>query len=322
MRDSTHISLQAILTTLQALAIVAGGCWVLFRYFEHERSAEELRAKQLLLQNQSSEIALLTQQTAARLAVEQQTLANLHGSLDLAIATEQRKLRSEELSKAVELQRLDLKLKTLQQTKSTHENNYAGAYRFDQEWILTGTRRERTSGDETEYELEYGFNFKNTSEIPFEMSLFVLDYYLGVPDPSNSAAIAILGTPEDRWNPGSTQPGAIRWRKIGSLGSVYAVAAGSIAYPGSDIIRNEHLRIGGGGVGALKPNQTFQFIDNYLVRAPSRAYIAFVMSYCFNRCKNNDDFYSRADWISLSSLKAPDLRTPASGIQAAATTSQ
>jgi len=131
-----------------------------------------------------------------------------------------------------------------------------------------------------------------------------LDYYIGTPrQRTERKSIEVLGTPADRWNPNSAQDGAFNWDRIDTTGAIYAAAIGQIAEPWKWVVEEENLLPGGGGVASLRPEQELNYSDTYFVTASKDAYIKFVMSYCFDRCQTNDDFYSRTDWISIAEIE-------------------
>ncbi len=315
------IPIEKVLPLIQVLGLVVGGCWIMFRYLSHERQAQEIALEQsrlnyqqasavaltqqqaeeahlsqLRLGNQQASLALKVQDKAQDLGLEQQRLTNEQARLVLRTNEAQRSLRHEELEKSVQLQQQDIELKRLQQTKATHDIEYSQHYRFSRDFTLTAQKRGEIN-NLAEYAATYSFSFENKSEVQFEMSLFVLDIYVGVPKIQDPGATLVqpLGTPTDR-----CEKGAIQWKLVGTTGSILADAFGTIQSPWDGVIGELHLLRGGPGTAVLKPTQTLLYNEDYLVRAPKNAYLAIVMSYCFNRCKNNDDLYSRVNWLSLA----------------------
>lgn len=329
---------QSALHALQAIAIIIGACWILFRYMSHERDlqtialeqnrlayqqasavaqiqqqAEDARLRQLQLSNEQAAVALSTQRDAQKLALEQQRLANEQARLTLQINETQlnetqRRLRQEELEKALLLEQQDLDLKRLQQTKAQHELAHSTRYRFTRQFTITARKDRDIDQDFGDFSVDWGYEFVNKSEVLFELSVFLLDYYIGITQLDTTAHVVSVwpvGFPTDRWNPSGNIDGAIAWKRVGSNGSIYAEAIREIQPPWDWIIRQVKLSHGG-GTGVLKSEQTMRYDDTYLVRAPRTAYFAIVMSYCFNRCANNDDLYSRVDWIALTEATTPN----------------
>jgi hypothetical protein len=330
MGDAGKASLiSSVKTSIEIAAIMIGGCWVFFRYMSHERegaklaleqqrlataqasavaktqiAAESARLEQVRLSNSQATLAVEFQTKTQSMAIEQQRLATEQGRLVLAVAESQRKLRDQELRQSVKLQEQEITLKKLQALKTAHEVELQGKYRFGRAFKLDGKRLREISDKIGEYELIHGFQFENKSETAFEVSLFVIDYYIGTPKRGgdNDDSIMPIGSPADRWNPASMQAGALEWKHVGHAGSVYAEAASSIKAPWNDIADVKHLTCGGGGTAKLQPTQSLHYDDTYLVRAPRHAYVAFVVSYCFNRCATNEDLYSRVDTIDVDKL--------------------
>jgi len=323
--------------SVQAVAIVVGGCWVVFQYFSHDRDrqglaleqqrlaniqaeavaqtsrqAEEARLSQLTLGNKQAETALLAQRKSQELSLEQQRLTNEQASLMLRISETQQRLRREELEQTVRLQQQDIDLKRLQQSKAEHDLSYSSRYRFEDKFKIEHRKVRDVDDTVGEYEVDHSFDFVNRSEVELEMSLFILDYYIGLPVANQAAGpfVMPLGTPRDRWNPSSQQKGAYFWRRLGSTGAIYAEAIGRIPLPWNVVVDDLELIRGGAGTGVLKTEQRLSYSDAYIVRAPRNAYVAFMMSWCFNRCTNNDDLYS--DFSSVQ-LEGRSITTPAIG---------
>jgi hypothetical protein len=241
--------------TLKAETVltVGAGCWVLFSYFSHDREAKHLEVEQ---QRLATEQARAVQQTAidteqARLqqlklsnelqtrtqsaTVEQQRLALDQSRLALAVAESQRKLRDIELRQSVKLQEQEIALKALQARKTAHEVDYQGRLRFGQTYELTGRK---VGGDKRYgvYELSHRFKFENKSEAPFELSLYVIDYYIGVPKQDaagDEPSVLPLGEPANRWNPRGAKLGGLEWTRVGHSGAIFAAAIGNIPSRGA-----------------------------------------------------------------------------------------
>jgi hypothetical protein len=337
------LTTESLLNTVQALAIVIGGCWVMYQYLTHERelanvsleqqrlstaqakalastqvAAENARLRQLELANKQAEVALSRQHEAQELAVEQQRLSNEQSRLTLQINESQRSLRHDELAKTVELLKHDVQLKRLQEIKTQREVDNSGRYKFERTFSLTSAKERDINEKTAEYAVRFSFDFANRSDLPFEISVFIIDYYVGMPlsDTDTTTAVRPISLPRDRWNPGRTEDGALLWQHVGATGSIHAEAVGRITEPWDYVIEGVHLGMGPGGTGVVKPGLTLGSDDTYLVRAPKGGYIAFVMSYCFERCKNNDDLYSITKWTTLdadTNSAAPPTPNQASG---------
>lgn len=329
-RLRAQFNAEALLNTVQAIALISGGCWALFRFFAHERQTNELqlrqqelayrqasatlhtevraadaRLQQLRLSNRQAEISLSAQRELTEATVTQQRLTNEQAAMTLEIAKQERQLRREELEQTVALKRAELEHKQLEQTKLRAELVHASVYRFEREFWFDGRKLRDVDETTAEYAFYHGFRITNRSQATFEMSLFILDYYIGVPKARVARkAVEPLGTPPDRWNPGSTQPGALEWTLIDTTGSIRATAANSVAAPWNSVVRDLKLVRGGAGTSSLRTDQSVVYGDDYFVTAPKHAYIAFVMSYCFNLCSTNDDLKSHIEWRSLAKLES------------------
>lgn len=323
----TSLDFGKILQVVQALGLVAGGCWVMFRYLAHENEAEKLAVEQQRLQYRQSvavaqtqrqaedarlrEVQLVNEQAALALSVQhksqdaslaQQRLANEQAHLTLQIGETQRRLRQQELEHAVRLQEQDIELKR-------HNLAYSSRYRFSRSFTLKISKVRDIGEEFAEYLANYSFEFTNKSQVPFELSLYVLDYYIGVPkqgDKLRSLSVQPIGSPLGRWNSGRIQEGAIAWQQVGFVGVMDGAAVGKISPPWNWYIRDLNMTIGGLGVGPLKPEQVLQYSDTYFVRAPRNAYISFILSYCFDRCANYDDAYAHSEWAALESMGKKD----------------
>lgn len=312
--------------TLRAETVltVGAGLWVLYIYFSHDREAKYLQVEQ---QRLATEQARAVQQTAidtehARLqqlklsnelqtrtqsmTVEQQRLALDQSRLALAVAESQRKLREIELRQSVKLQEQEIALKALQARKTEHEVDYQGRFRFGQTFELTGRK---VGGDDKygAYELSHRFRLENKSEVPFELSLYVVDYYIGVPKQvavGNEPSVLPLGEPANRWNPRGAKPGGVEWTRVGHSGAIFAAAVGNIPKPWCDAADVEHLVPGGPGTGVLRPTLYIGHGDTYVVRAPKHSYVTFIVSFCTNRCQTNDDLNWQTNVLGLDELEA------------------
>jgi hypothetical protein len=310
--------------TAETVFTVFAGCWVLFGYFSHDREAKQLQVEQ---QRLATAQARAVQQTAietdkARLeqlklsnelqtrtqsmTVDQQRLTLDQSRLALAVAESQRKLREVELRQSIKLQEQEIALKELQARKAAHEVDYQGKFRFGQTYELTG---QKVGGDERSgtYEISHRFQLENKSEAAFELSLYVVDYYIGVPKQAAADAelsVLPLGEPANRWNPRGAKPGGVEWTRVGHSGAIFAAAVGDIQKPWCDAAHVEDLVRGGPGTGVLQPMQTIGHGDKYVVRAPRHSYVAFILSFCTNRCKTNDDLVWRTDVLGLDELEA------------------
>jgi hypothetical protein len=314
---------QTALHTLQAIAIVIGGCWIVFRYLSHERDLaglnrkqleiavadqreqQRLTAEQLRLSNQQLAIVLGDQRKQQELATEQAELANEQARLTLTVETAQQDLRIRELEQTVALHERDVQLRELESKKVQHEVSYSGRYRFDRSFSLSSRKLRDLSNGMAEYEVTYSFAFTNKSQVPFEISVYVVDYYLGRPRelPNDSRpTFRRLATPNLRSTPNISSQDAIEWEHMGSTGGIYGNPR--IPFwthsPRTTLIRNAMA------TGQVKPEQSTNQSMKYFVTAPPNSYITFFLSYCFNGCHEDVDDYTNSYAIPLEEAESDD----------------
>ncbi len=310
--------LLAWLGTLKAEAVftIIAGCWVLFNYFSHDRETKQLALDQQRLATQQAQAVQQTAIDTEKARLQQLKLSNdlqtqtqsmtiEQQRLALDVAESQRKLRDLELRQSVKLQEQEIALKKLENQKTAHEVAYQGRFRFNQTFELTGRR---VGGDDKVgvYELFHRFQVENKSEADFELSLYVIDYFIGVPkaDVAGEISVLPLGEPANRWNPRGAKPGGVEWRWAGHSGAIFAADVGRIPKPWCDAADVDHLVPGGPGTGVLNPSQSLEHSDTYVVRAPRHSYVAFIVSYCTNRCEANDDLHWQTNVLGLDEVES------------------
>lgn len=258
-----------LLNVVKVLALAISGIWVLFRYFDHERAMADIQ-------------------------LQQQQLLKEQAAVTLNISKEQRNLRTTELQNDVEMQKQDLELRRLQQERARVELANASKYRFLPDASVT-TRKLRSHGGVAEYEVSLYFGVTNKADGPFAISTLVVDYFLGVPKhlPAGQAlSIEPMGQPTDRWNPGGAVDGALNWSLQGYAASTAPVPPAKMIPKVWERLLPLHPVRGGPGTGSVPSGQTAIYEDTFLVRAPEHSYVAFVVSYCFNDCIAQEDYYS------------------------------
>jgi len=337
-----RMTAEGALNAVQAVAIVIGGAWIMYQYLAHDRERSNLalqqqklstvqaealattqvasemsRVRQLELANLQATIALGTQAEAQRLAIEQQRLTNRQADLTLQITNSQKELRHDELQKTIENLQHDINLKQAQTIKAELDVKTSQRYKFAPRFSISSGKDRDIDSNISEYAVKYSFDVENRSEVPFEMSMFILDYYTATTESDATQGLSVrrIAVPPNRWNPFSDTTGAVRWQKAGTYASIYSAARGRIQSPWDSVVSDAAFVSGAGGTGIVRPGLSVGSSDTYLVRAPKGAYIAFVMSYCLNRCENNDDLYFETDWTSLDHVdnEQPDINNdPAS----------
>jgi hypothetical protein len=182
-----------------------------------------------------------------------------------------------------------------------HELSSLTTYRFSLEPSIKAKRLGSADKEYSLYEVNYSLILKNVSSEQFEASLWVLDYFIGEEKKLEKPGLSVrpVGYPAGRWNPSGGLDGAIQWKAVGSEGAIFAAALGKITEPWASVTGPLNLRAGGGLTGMLKQDQSYSYEQDFLVMAPIGAYVAFAASFCFDRCKNNDDLYTRRDYTKL-----------------------
>jgi hypothetical protein len=235
----------ALLRTVQTVAVVLGGCWVLVQFVLFQREQTQLD---------------------------------------------------------IEKTRLQVRLQSIEEKQRSADLVASQTYRFSAERSLSASYRQHLDSRADLYTVTYRLKVTNQSTVPFELSLWVLDWFHGEVRPElkkRPTFVEQIGYPANRWNPGSQTGGAVSWTQVGSTGSISAEAIGSIASPWDFAIRDVDLTQGGGLTGVLKPGQSYTMEDDYLVKGRAGTYVAFVQSLCFERCKRNDDLYSTYEYAIL-----------------------
>ena len=329
---------EQILTALKATAIVAGACWALFRYLAHERDAnilaldqqrlslrqaevvgnfqklsEEQRVRQLMLTNEQARLSLQTQKLGQELRIEEQRLGNEQSRLELAIQEGQRNLHQRELEASVLLRQQEVEAKRLESEKARYDLKYSTAQRFGREFTLSAQRLSATDRSGfADFEVSHGYAFENTSRADIEVSVVAIDFYIGVAKHvASGPRIASIGAPPDRWNAGSAQPGDVEWAKAGGMAAILGDAFVDIGKEMRVRLAGIPLVPGGPGTGLLTPERLLYYSDTYLVRAPEDAWVLFVTSYCFNRCRDSADMHSDIRWTALRKAEIVDAKQSA-----------
>lgn len=211
-------------------------------------------------------------------------------------------LRRMDLVQSVELKRMESELSDLKLARSAHEVNALTTYRFKETGDLSAIKIEDLGDGNSLYKVTYSTSIENTSNAEFEVSLWILDSFIGIVSEQlleSSQFVEAIGFPADRWNPGANLKGAVIWKAVKSIGTIYPEAIGKIASPWNFVVSEVELRRGGGLVGTLKPSQNYLYEETFLVKAPTGAYVCFIVSYCFQRCNENDDLFNLKRYTKL-----------------------
>jgi hypothetical protein len=264
----------AFLRTVQAIAIVVGGCWVLVQFVLFERTRLELELNK--------------------------------SAADL------------------EKTRLQTRLDMIEEQKRSLELVSSKTYRFSAQRTVETTYLRPLDSKTALYEVEYSMTVTNQSAVSFNMSLWVLDYFIGDVRENlqkKSAFIEPVGYPQNRWNLGSATGGAVEWRRVGSRGGMYAAARGAIDSSVKSRVSDVEFTVGRGLTGPLKPSQSYEMSETFLVKGTPGSYVAFVQSICFENCRTDEDLYSTSENAKLPARPPADMSKSAAQrpIAAAAT---
>lgn len=208
---------EALLDCIQAIAFVCGGCWLVFRYFAHERATSIATLRQQELANESASIQLATATRHDLLSLRQQELSNAQAQLTLEINNAQRNLHERELATEVALKQSDLQIRKLEHKKAEHDVEYSGGYRFERDLNITMSKRQTFPDGTAEFEIQTDFKFTNRSEVNFDVSVYVLDLYLGIPKGDRNAFWR-LNKPNVRGDSVMTPYDGFEWELLGSIG--------------------------------------------------------------------------------------------------------
>lgn len=248
---------------------------IVFKYFTYQNRADEL-----LLQEKK----VSTQFNQAQLR-----------ALELSdqIQRSQADDRQRELILSNQLKKSEIELAKLSAKGKQQEVSFAETYRYEPMVEIVPTKI-RDLSTVSSYEVDYKFEFINTSTQPFELSFWMVDYFLAdLPELDTSeAAIMPLNFPPQRWSP--KVPAGVRvWRHLGSLGAKISELTSKdvpvlAAMSDVEFVTAETT-------GLWKPNEKAYYSQRFLVYAPHAADIGFVSLFCFNKCKKDEDLYGRTD---------------------------
>lgn len=308
-----------VLKLVQALALILGGCWVVFMYLSFQKASNQSTLEQQRLAVEQARITLKTQEQSDAVALERNKLSIQQAEISLKTQeeSEQRALEQQKLSVAQaevtlqiqksqkELQQQDLELNKLKQKQTEHQVAYDTTYRADTNTEVTVHRVRDEGNDWATYRVTLYVTVTNKSSTPFEISVVGLDYYTGeLPVyPAAEARRRVfsrIGQPESWWYSGRLQ-GVVAWQRVGSDGSITLAALGKIKSPWNYVERTYQLEIAGSGTGIWKPDEVAQIYRTFLVRAHKDTYVGFGINLCFNRAEKPDaDLYHFFTYTQLS----------------------
>lgn len=317
---------ETLLKTIQALALLIGGCWVAFRYLDHEREAERLaraqqtlsnqqmarlastqfdiekaKARQLELANEQARLAATVQSEQQTLSVQHQRLAVDEARLKLETTLSQTELRSRELAANVRLQELEA-------AKRQNEISYSGQYRFERLHKLTGRKLHDVGNGLAEYELTYSFSITNRSTTIFDVSFYVIDLYVGRARHNDVAThVSRMNIPNLR-NP-TMKPrasDAFEWQHVDAIGGIYQAiesSYGSVLRPSWSYSPPVELKLNALGLGHLNNGESAWNTETYILTAPTDGYVTAFIAYCFNSCVSETEGFTGSNVLALRDAK-------------------
>jgi hypothetical protein len=210
-------------------------------------------------------------------------------------------LKQAELRESLKLKKIEADIGDLKRSRTSQELAAMMTYRplVDTKIMVKGANLGNKLDEQTRkqadkpyifYYVDYVASIKNISDVEFEVSLWVLDYFLGLPKQELNGTDSLMqpvGSPASRWNPNDATKGIIDWKLTGSVGGIYAPAIGNLVEPGNSAAdQNDNIKPGAGFLGILKKEQTIDYGEHFLVKAEKDSYVAFVLSLCFNKCQD------------------------------------
>jgi hypothetical protein len=317
----------SIMDYAKLLTLLVSGCWALYQFIGYERYEREATLEQQRLSIRQGQLSFDTQKATQAATIQQQGLVAQQAQFTLDTQKAQQTLRDRELQYTLESERLSNEQKQFEikakNTYSAHDSAVIYAKK-----ISPGI-----------YEIDLAPEIKNTSETSFEVSMILVDIYVGkldtaeldkaaksqeaealsspivdalwsfpLDDSDQSAEVPLFGPP-GRWSGPHVFNGGIKWRRVGTTGSVYSQAQKHFGKPfveelAAKELKLSHLNIDGSGTGLWKPGEVVAFSPQFLVRAEDSNYISFSVHLCFNRCARDEDLWWSSYTRSISDLIA------------------
>jgi len=284
--------LDTLVSLVQPLSIVIGGCWIAFLYFTYQEKADkaDLTSKQLSIQQ--AQILLQTQQQSNKLDLDLKKLSLDQARITLETQQTERELNKAQLATEVELKKQEVILNRLKEKQQEHDVEYSNSYRSSYEMTLRAVKLKESNSDINDYRVSVDFSLKNESTVRYELSYLAVEYYSGRPNDSNEKSagevrFALIGTPPSIVN-SEAESGDIEWFRIAPPNaSVWSLAAEDL---GSwDFLIDPSVKFNGANTGPIVPGGKTQFSYDYIVRARPGTYLGFVVDWIINRGKVADD---------------------------------
>jgi hypothetical protein len=288
--------LDSLLKFVQIMAVLFSGLWVLYQFLSFQREANRLSFKQQELATQQSEFNLRTQQAAEKANLAQITLAAQQAEFTLQTQRSQKELRDQDLKYSVESKRLENESSRVALISKT-------TYRASRSSTLIA--RLLSNGL---YEIILNPGIKNVGDTTFEVSLIIVDSYVGQINPelvskpmvgiprarmSQNLLRRVVTDPPGRWH--QSVPGAVDWHLVATSASAYSMAYEDVLrwYSDGDPDTNQF------GTGPWKPGEEVDFRPRLIVSAGPTDYVGFSVHIIVNRAKTEDDIWWFAEYEPL-----------------------
>jgi hypothetical protein len=250
---------EKLLAAAQLIALIVGGLWAWYHFTAFEQRHEELSQRQLELENEEKRIGLQYENEQKRLYLLKTNLENKEKEHTLEQIS-QRRLQVEH----------SMRLSTKTDAGSKASTRMANLF----------------------------VEFTNVSQEPVEISMFVIEKYLGRIAP-NAGPITFVNGPGEGgavlWTPMTDDSG---W-KVDSLADT-SFTIGGRTFP---------LRAGG-VTGHLNPTEKTTIAYDYLIAQPDAVLVGFIVDVSVNGGKVPDDQRRMREWDYVPSA-ASGARTPA-----------
>lgn len=281
--ETSRLDAKAILTLVQTLAIVVGGCWVLFLYFSFQKSANRVALEQQQLALEQSKVVQKTQEQSNTLDLALKQLSVQQGKLLLATTEAEKQYRKQELISAVELKKQEIELNKLKKQQQQHDVEFQTSSRYLEALDLTPKKIREIGAGTGLYEIETRIHITNTSTVPIEIRFWCVDYYAtDVPEippvPGRTFSALQIPLPPDRFQSWQTS-----WEKVGNWSAVYSrTPVTTQRLLTAQGLLSTSTNVDGLGTGVWKPGQSMDSTLSIYVRAPYGSRFASAVSIMFD----------------------------------------
>jgi hypothetical protein len=263
--------------------------------------------KQRQLEIRQSQIVLKTQEEAQRTSLKAQELGIEQGRLTLEIQQSQRGMREQELAHEVEIKKHETEkvkqqvvLNQQQLEKEKREAERAAFRGLSTKGSIEIVQRLAVDKEGTgRFLVLLQIEVANHGKDPLEISLVVLDLFLGKADPAldrtlAEAEVLPLALPPVRTASGDRGGSAIRWERKLSYGSVDSAALSEIEGLRAKYVGDVPLTRDSWFIGSWNPGERTFFSQNYLVSAATGSQVAVTATLFLNRGRGTNSVYSQA----------------------------